>query len=478
MSENQSDPTVYSLALIGAGFCGTLLLLNVIRRAHKPLKIAVIESAVIPGKGVAYGTLDPSHLLNVCIAKMGAFPDDPAHFHHWLMAREEVWRKLDPAFAHIRIDPQGYLPRMIYGAYLEDLWKEALEIARQKSIKLSIFIQEAENVELLPNKLLAIGLASGRKITASTCILATGVFPNKEYVDALSPAQNYIPSIWDSKATVLNFQPNTSQSKNIAIIGTGLTMLDAVTTLISRGYAGHVVAISHAGKLPEKHLSDPNTTPLPPCIDMQSPPTTALGLLRLLRKEADAVTCRGGNWRSVIDAIRPITVSLWMRLPLIEKKKIKRCLFSQWNRHRHRVPSEYLQKIDTMQKMGKFSLLQGSVQSVEVAGNGNLNVVYRDAAKKLKSLAADFVINCSGPDFNIEKTHSRLFQNLLHSKMIHSHPLGWGIVASPAYEIFGSASGQLFAIGQLLIGERFESIAVPDLRMQCSELADRLLEML
>jgi len=54
--------------------------------------------------GAAYGTNDPTHLLNVPAQRMSAWPDDPDHFCRWL---EE--RAVSPV--------ECFAPRLAYGRY-------------------------------------------------------------------------------------------------------------------------------------------------------------------------------------------------------------------------------------------------------------------------------------------------------------------------------------------------------------------------
>lgn len=73
------------VAIIGAGFSGTLQAINLLR--HEGPRATLIERAPVAGTGLAYGAAHPSHVLNVRAANMSAFPDDPSHFVRWLEAR-------------------------------------------------------------------------------------------------------------------------------------------------------------------------------------------------------------------------------------------------------------------------------------------------------------------------------------------------------------------------------------------------------
>jgi uncharacterized NAD(P)/FAD-binding protein YdhS len=69
------------VAIIGAGFCGSMVAVNLLRKAKAHIDVALIERSGSFARGLAYGTTDRSHLLNVPAAKMGAFPDDHEHFY-------------------------------------------------------------------------------------------------------------------------------------------------------------------------------------------------------------------------------------------------------------------------------------------------------------------------------------------------------------------------------------------------------------
>src|SRR5690349_20718757 len=78
---NSSSKTI---AIIGGGFSGAALTINLLRRATAPLRIVLIERKPPFGGGVAYGTKSPDHLLNVPADQMGLWPEEPDHFVRWL----------------------------------------------------------------------------------------------------------------------------------------------------------------------------------------------------------------------------------------------------------------------------------------------------------------------------------------------------------------------------------------------------------
>ena len=70
------------IAIIGGGFSGTALAVQLLRRSGGP--VTLIERSGAWGPGLAYGTRCDRHLLNVRAERMSLFPDDPDHFTRWL----------------------------------------------------------------------------------------------------------------------------------------------------------------------------------------------------------------------------------------------------------------------------------------------------------------------------------------------------------------------------------------------------------
>jgi uncharacterized NAD(P)/FAD-binding protein YdhS len=82
-------PHLQQVAIIGGGFSGTLTAINLARLSTAPLRITVINSVYPAGRGIAYSTRRPEHLLNVAARNMSALPEHPSHFVDWLLTRSE-----------------------------------------------------------------------------------------------------------------------------------------------------------------------------------------------------------------------------------------------------------------------------------------------------------------------------------------------------------------------------------------------------
>ena len=63
------------IAIIGGGFSGSMLAVELLRRAAGKVYVQLIERGPIPGRGVAYGTQFEGHLLNVRARNMSAYAE-------------------------------------------------------------------------------------------------------------------------------------------------------------------------------------------------------------------------------------------------------------------------------------------------------------------------------------------------------------------------------------------------------------------
>ena len=70
--------------IIGGGASGVLLAYQLLHNPASDFRVTLIEKRPDIGRGLAYHTGNPEHLLNVRAANMSALPDEPDHFWRWL----------------------------------------------------------------------------------------------------------------------------------------------------------------------------------------------------------------------------------------------------------------------------------------------------------------------------------------------------------------------------------------------------------
>ncbi|MPS34039.1 MAG: FAD/NAD(P)-binding protein, partial [Stenotrophomonas sp.] len=109
------------IAIIGGGAAGVLTAIGVLRGARGELRVVLVEPQLPLGRGVAYATRRPEHLLNVPAGKMSGFPDQPDDFLDYLVAHDALPGTGRDALA------QAFVARHHYAAYLRQRLQEAVD---------------------------------------------------------------------------------------------------------------------------------------------------------------------------------------------------------------------------------------------------------------------------------------------------------------------------------------------------------------
>ncbi len=438
--------------ILGGGYSGTLAAVNLVRLTPKPPRITIINGHRPEGRGVAYGTRRSEHLLNVAARNMSAFPDKPDHFVNWLRTRGEY--DLVPDY-ELR---ERFIPRMIYGDYLKSLAHHHLgEVVQVKG--------EAVDAEADGT----VRLADGQQIKADRIVLATGNeapadLPGAETL-AAHPAWAGNPWLpWHEK-----LPPDTG---TIVLLGTGLTTVDAIITLRALGWLGRIHAVSRHGWLPTAHFRGIEYPDFPPA-NVELADLGLKKLVALLEHHCARLREMGANPAIIVDKMRPHTQRAWQRFTLEEKKAFARDHAARWNVLRHRIAPEIHAQIASAQLTGQLQLHAANIGHVECAGD-RVRVFLGNG----RHLDGDLVLNATGPQTHFTATKSVLLQNLLRRGLIAPDEMEMGIRIQPdhtAVDRDGKPSQRLLALGPLLRGTHWETIAVPELRGQARRVAETIL---
>jgi uncharacterized NAD(P)/FAD-binding protein YdhS len=444
------------VAIIGGGFTGVTLAAQLLRKGNDALSVVLIERGAPLGRGVAYGTQYGWHLLNVPTSNMSAFPDDPEHFQHWALANYDSG-----------VEPASFLPRRIYGQYIESIIRET---ADQHRDQFEWRQDEALHVVCTDGKA-EVFLHSGDVIIADKVVLAVGNFPpSNPYLPGREHrGQRYVSFAWSADAL-----DQVAFNSSVLLVGSGLTSVDQVVALRAREFRGTVHIISRRGLLPQRHKE---TTPWPPFWN-ESAPRTARGLMRLVRNQVRTASKQGIDWRAVIDSLRPFTPRIWRSLPLAEKRRFLRHVRPYWEVHRHRVAPEIGRLIGHQLLSGQVQIHSGRITRYSEDADG-VDIIFCDRRSgKEQLLTVDRVINCTGPEADCRKLDDPLLSSLRKQNLARPDPLFLGLDLSDdgaLIDAHGKPSDFLYAIGPSRKGSLWETTAVPEIREQASELATLLL---
>lgn len=426
--------------IVGGGASGALLAVQLLRRAGA--RVTLVERRELLGCGVAYSTSDASHLLNTRASNMSAFPDEPDHFLDWLKANH------DP-----EADPFGFVNRSVYGRYMAELltpWRgsDLLRCVRRTCVRL----EEPSGGGVVAH------LDDGARIAADLAVLATGhAIPDPSPDGILSQP-------WSGA-------PAAALDDRLLIVGSGLTMVDQVMSLLGSGHGGEIVAVSRRGLLPQRHEI---STPAP--IAEQELPLGmgAADAMRWLRARVRAHVARGGNWRDVVDGLRPHMQALWQALPPPARRAFLRHGCAWWEAHRHRMPPESHARLRAAIRSGRLVLWRGAFRSARRDEHGLLHAEIDPPPGRRADARFARIIDCRGVRRDPEAHATPLIADLLASGRARIDPLRLGLDVTAGCAVLradGSVSGRLFALGPASRAAFWEITAIPDIREQAAHLS-------
>ncbi|MGZ8312061.1 MAG: DUF6356 family protein [Allosphingosinicella sp.] len=436
------------IVIIGGGFSGTALALQLARR--KGPRVTLVERRGDYARGAAYSARSPSHLLNVPAARMSAFPAEPDGFRHWLEARG-----LGTA--------ADFAPRRAYGEYLEDLLVDALA---ESAGRLRLVAADAVDVEQGDGRRQVV-LGDGRRLPADAVVLALGNLapePPAWLPDGLADGL-FVPDPWASRLAA-----GLPRDGAVLLIGTGLTMIDAVLTLQDAGFEGRMIALSRRGLVPRAHADAPHS----PAEFRATPEGPLSHRLRRFRTRAGRI-----GWHAAMDELRSLIQDLWRATAPAERERFLRHLRPWWDVHRHRAAPAVARRITRLRETGRLQIHAGRIVGAQ-AVEQRIRLFWRPRGlDDLLPLEADRIVNCSGPNIGLAETSDRLLRKLLDKGMVRPDRLGLGMEVDEHCRTVGADGAPvetMFALGPLTRGRFWEITAVPDIRVQAEELALRLVQ--
>jgi uncharacterized NAD(P)/FAD-binding protein YdhS len=452
-----------TIAIVGAGFSGTLLTLHLLRRSCPTTRIHLIERNRQFGPGAAYSSGNPSHLLNVPAGKMSAFRDRPNDFVEWLSDQDATSLGIGP------VGPGTFVPRQLFGAYIRNLLLDEMRRPGNAG-RLKLSRGDALGIDRDAGTL-QLRLDRGRSIEADLAVLAIGNFPPEPPPgahEAFLDGPFYRADPWGAN-TFTGLDPDAP----VLLVGTGLTTVDAVITLIDQGHRGPIHALSRRGLLPRRHDASATAAPA----QDHALPTRLGALTRSLRAAADQALAEGRGWQPVIDQLRPFTQDVWNALSQEDRQRFLRHLRPWWDVHRHRMAPAVADRLEQVRASGQLQIHVGRIQHFATE-NGGVQVRYRRRRNgEAVQLDVARVINCAGPGCDYDRITHPLVRNLLDTGLVRpdSLRLGLDVTANCALKhADGAISRRLFAIGPVTKAAFWEMTAAPDIRRQCEFLGEFL----
>ena len=453
------------IAIVGAGFSGTLLALHLLQRVPPHARVVLIERNAQFGRGPAYSTGNSSHLLNVPAGKMSAFHSHPGDFLNWLrgLSADEL--------CGLDATPASFVPRRMFGRYIRQLLNLEMKSAERRD-QLELVRGDVTDIAATGGGL-TLTLDRNRAIEVERAVLAIGNFPPAP--PPVADVSFYDTPFYRADPWAPDTLTDLDPELPVLLIGTGLTTIDTVISLLDHGHRGPITALSRRGLVPHRHAGTPAAIDLP---ETDSFPTQVNELARVLREGSQRSHDAGGSWHAVIDELRPITTELWQAMSHKDRARFLRHMRPWWDVHRHRVAGPVADRIAAARDSGQLRIRAGRIREYRLRPDGLIDIVYRPRfGDGLDHVTAARVVNCAGPDADYSRIRDPLVRSLLANGMVRPDPLCLGLDVTGNCALLGrdgSISRRLFAVGPVTKGTFWEMTAVPDIRQQAEFLAGQL----
>ncbi|MGR6617351.1 FAD/NAD(P)-binding protein [Pseudomonas rhodesiae] len=452
--------------IIGGGLSGTMLAVQLLRLPGRR-QILVIEPRAELGRGEAYSAVELGHTLNGNAARMSVDPDNPDDLTQWLTEHIAAGGWPESAEQAVPIS-ELFPPRGLFGVYAQQRLAEAK--ARSASTVEHVRA-EVIDVQMDADSTL-LTLDNGQRLRGNFAVLATGMFPAARTPQTHSSGVNAAAvDPWDV-ATMRRMDPRST----VLIIGSGLTMVDAVVSLEQAGHRGPIEIFSRHGLLPHVRRQ-------PPAWDDFLAADPALRsprqLLRELRRQCSIAQAQGIDWQAPLDTVRAHIGRLWSQASEREKRQFVRHVRPWWESHHHRSPPLSAQLVARLHEEGRLRIRAASFKGLVPAQSGVTIAVRQRGEQTLTQVTGAALINSSGIEYDWRRVARPLPQQLLKRGLIQPGPLALGIAADASGAVLdaqGQVSARLFAMGPPLRGMWWESTAVTDVALQAKALASKLAE--
>lgn len=444
------------VVIAGGGAAGTALAVRLLQARPAPA-VVLVDPAPAPGRGLAYATASPAHLLNVRAGGMSLVAESPGDFTDWLRADGEP----DSADAPLQA---RFVPRHRYGDYLQDRLAQAIAQAPGR------FTHHRARVAAAwrdGDGGLQVRLDDGTVLAAAALALAPGnaarPLPARG-AGSLPPGRRIEAWEWAALEDIAADAP-------VCIVGTGLTALDVLASLQARGHHAPVHLLGRHGRLPLAHTA----TPAPPvALDIDA--LCALPLrarMHAVRARVRQAAREAVPWQDVMDGLRAHVQRLWRSLEAADQRRFLRHAVRWWDIHRHRIAPQMAAVLEQARAAGRLHVHRARLETVHAHGTCvQVRARTRDGGACVLEVA--HIVNATGVELRVPAMRNALLDELLGQGLAVPGPHGIGIDSDPAGRVIatdGRAQDDLYVLGSLRIGTLWESLAMPELRVQAAEVA-------
>jgi len=456
------------ILIIGGGLSGTMLAVQLLRLPGRR-KILIIEPRSELGRGEAYSAVELGHTLNGNAARMSVDPDNPDDLTQWLTEHITAGGWPESAEQNVPIS-ELFPPRGLFGVYVQQRLAEARRVGAQNGSFVEHIRAEVVDLQVEADSV-QLTLSDSQSLRGSRAVLATGMFPAARTPQKASSGLNAAAlDPWDVTA-----MRQLDRQSTVLIIGSGLTMVDALVSLEQAGHRGPIEVFSRHGLLPHVRRQPPAWVDF---LGADHSLRTPRQLLCELRRQCQAAIAQGIDWQVPLDTVRVHIARLWSQATDTQRRQFVRHVRPWWESHHHRSPPLSAALVERLYKEGRLRIQAASFKGLVPNVEGGVNIrIRRRGESETCVVQGAALVNSSGIEYDWRRVARPLPQQVLARGLVQPGPLALGIAAAVDGAVLdgeGRAADRLFAMGPPLRGMWWESTAVTDVALQAKALAVRL----
>ncbi|KWT70678.1 MULTISPECIES: FAD/NAD(P)-binding protein [unclassified Variovorax] len=470
-------PAAARVVVVGGGVSAASFAVQLVRSSLTPVDITIIEPREHVGRGLAYSATDPDHRLNAPLDVHWIDPQRPLELRQWFEAANVLHRDTGCRTAN----GQVFLRRSDMGEYLSaKVQAHASDARTGSSIR---HVRDTAISVRIRDGLYRVTTEHHGDVAGEMLVIATG---------------NPVPSLRapfreehrsDPRIIANPLEPDClhriPQTARVLVVGSGLTALDIVSTLVRRDHRGGILVVSRRGLKPQPQ--SPETLQAPPRLPVlttdvpgfiESAPTRVGAWSAALRKEILRMAAQGQNWYQAFDPVRDVVWKLWPPLPTPEKLRFLRRLRVFYDVHRFRTPPMNEAMVAEAEREGRVHYEKATLRTVEAHADALKVELSSATADSGKWHEFDLVVNCTGLDSGSAWRSNPLLHNLLEIGMVRLHPTGIGFEVSEHCEALDAAGvplPTLRVIGPPTAGAFGDPVAIPFIANQVRRMLPHLL---
>ncbi len=354
-----------------------------------------------------------------------------------------------------------YLPRQVFGQFLQDFLHDTISDAEGKNLaNVRSMNGQVVSISKELSGVFRVAFADGVQLLSRRIVLGIGSPPSAAYPE-LQHAPNYISGSdqWAGssaleKSLAEQLSPGAS-CRTIVMLGSSAAAMESLYLLWNLTGACNaierVVVVSSSGLLPDHHSARTCsvTTRVKHSSSEGSPKAEKLllavaGDLAESRAAAGPRSYDAGTFSEAFDRA-------FAALPLFEKRRFVNEFGADFCRLNRHAPPEYVGAVRAIQNTGKLHVMKGYVEEIKTdckeRGEFDVRVAVENGGRL--SLPGAILVDCRGPAA-LSAQPTRLLSSLIHPRtgVVRVNESGRGIQVNENLE----ANSNLYVIGPLLAG--------------------------